>query len=160
MPGLKQVASLVPQPFGSPAPFKTHSTTVPKRLPSRGCIENAPALVTASSQKLSPPERSRYSTNSYRLRFPDWVGSLRPQHIESSDQHDRFPRSPFVAKTGWKDSNGGSIRGRVMAERSLATLSPMPREVATFGGLYRCCAWAISASDGTASRPNPGSERR
>jgi hypothetical protein len=64
LPRLKPADFLTPQHSFFTAPFKTHSTTVPKPLPSKGCIENAPALGLPSFPQLPPPERSRYSTNS------------------------------------------------------------------------------------------------
>jgi hypothetical protein len=38
----------------------------------------------------------------------------------------------FVYGQGWKDNDGGSIRGRVMTERSSAALSSMRWRLATF----------------------------
>src|SRR5262249_53705700 len=43
---------------------KPHRWKVPRQLPSRGCIDNAPALLISPFPRLSAPDRYRNSTNS------------------------------------------------------------------------------------------------
>ena len=57
---------LLPSLLRSSPPFKTHSTTVPKRLPSSRCIENAPAI----GSSLHPDACIRRSVSDTALRLP------------------------------------------------------------------------------------------
>jgi hypothetical protein len=63
---------------------------VPKRLPSSGSIENAPAIGSTVLPHTIPPERFRYSTSTFGQLTEGHIGAYGSQRCISS-----YPRSCF-----------------------------------------------------------------